>query len=270
MAAERLPLADLRVLVTRPESRDGPFCTALRSRGARVLHLPVYRIGYHRSRALTDAVANLAQYDWVVFTSAHAVTALERLGAPKARVSASRMRPPRVAVVGDATARAARAAGWRVTLRPREATGEALARDLARRTRKGSRILVPGSSRMLPAVKQALSDAGAIVDVVVAYRILPSRATRRRSPRSLASAVDVLTFTSPSTVEGLECMLGTAGFRRLVEGRPSIVIGPTTARALRLRGVSKPRIAVPTTLAGMVRAVAAVAHRKNSGTGESA
>jgi uroporphyrinogen-III synthase len=71
----------------------------------------------------------------------------------------------------------------------------------------------------------------------------------------LRRGVDVVTFTSPSTIEGIETSLGPVRFRAWLAVVPAVVIGRTTARALAARGVEPAAIARPSTLEGLVQGV---------------
>jgi hypothetical protein len=101
--AER-PLQGTRIVVTRPESR--PLAEALEGLGAEVSIVPLIEIRpVEDPRALDAAVADLATYDWVVFTSINGVAAVgERL---------SGIGETRVAAVGPVTADSVRALGVR-------------------------------------------------------------------------------------------------------------------------------------------------------------
>ena len=68
--------------------------------------------------------------------------------------------------------------------------------------------------------------------------------------------VDVVTFASPSAVDGLAAALGEPALAQLLAGAAAAVIGPTTARALVRRGRTADAVAEPATLDGLVEAVA--------------
>jgi uroporphyrinogen-III synthase len=244
----RHSLTGTRILVTRAEERNGPLCSLLRARGAAVVHWPAYRIVPGPRRSLRKALTAGERYDWIVFTSANAVRAVAACG----RSLPVRVR---VAVVGEATAEAVRAEGWPIHLRPRHANGLALARSLIRRGVRGRRVLLPQSERASPELAEALAAAGAHIERVIAYRLEPLRRANGSARRRERSRLDAITFTSPSTIDGLESRLGAGRTRALLAQTPAIVIGATTARALAKRGVRAARQARPTTLEGLVSAV---------------
>lgn len=219
--------------MTRDEEGDGPLTRALGERGARVIHWPVIAAAPPEDpAALADAVGRLDGYDWVVFTSRRAVDA----------VAAHTLDLPaglRVAVVGEGTATAAEAYGWSVDLVPGEQTGAALAaafqcEGLAR----GARILFLASELARDTLPDGLARAGATVERVTAYRMVPSALDRAACRRVIeAEEVDVVTVTSPSSGENLGIALGAGLFGELAARVPFAAIGPTTAEALRGLGV---------------------------------
>lgn len=254
------------IVVTRDETTEGTLTRALRRLGHDVVHWPVLRIGPPAdARALERVRKQLTSFDWIVFPSRNAVTALGT--APKR----SRTRKPRVAAVGTATAAACRRAGWTVDLVPRHATAVQLLIELAGRIRKGQRVLLPQGSRALPTLATGLAKLGARVHTVESYSNEPAPLDARERSRAALAAraaratvrarkgserIAAITFASPSAVEGLERALGSRTFRALLARSPAVAIGPTTASALSARRI-------PTTIADphSLRSLASLAHR---------
>lgn len=73
---EKRPLFGKTVLITRTRTHSSHIRSALHEAGARVLEVPALRVvSPTNTAALYEAVARLASYDWVVFTSANGVDA---------------------------------------------------------------------------------------------------------------------------------------------------------------------------------------------------
>ena len=71
---ETKPLMGRGVVITRPEAQADEFAALLTARGARVLRFPTIAIAPpERWDALDAALARLATYAWIVFTSANGV-----------------------------------------------------------------------------------------------------------------------------------------------------------------------------------------------------
>jgi uroporphyrinogen III methyltransferase / synthase len=218
------------VVVTRAESRDGPLSTQLRSLGLNVLLWPAVQVAPPAGNALANALAHIEDFNWIVFASRNAVAAVIR-SLPRAPSGV------RVAAIGRATAQVLRHRGFSVDLMPNEANAASLVNAFATVGCAGARILYPASSRALPTIKQGLTQLGAEVHQVEAYRTdaAPLDASDCHAWID-RDAIGAVTFASPSAVIELERALGHSHFTRLLAQAAVVAIGPTTARALAERG----------------------------------
>jgi len=238
-----------RVLVTRhwPE-----LMTGLASRGAIASEVPLIELRPPSDpRPLDAALGDLGRYDWMVFTSAHAV---EAIAARLKALGASLPSNVSLASVGPATTAAAQAAwpGVRVEIEPAtEFRGAGLVSALAPAVGKGQRVLLPVSDRAAETVSRGLTARGALVDRVVAYRTVSADGGQALA-QMMRDGVDAAVFASPSAVEAFAAFAGADG--RTV---PAAVIGPTTAEAARAAGLTVLAIAEPSTAEGMLTALAA-------------
>jgi uroporphyrinogen-III synthase len=239
-----------RVVVTRSEASDGPLSSELRNLGLPVLLWPAVSVELTEPGPLEEALADITSFQWIVFASRHAVAA----------VTALRATPPagvKIAAVGQATAQVLRQRGWPVDLLPSESNAAGLVDAFAAEGGLGAaplrpRILYPASSRALPIIAAGLTQLGAEVIQVEAYRTESSNALDVETCRSWIShgGIGAVTFASPSAVDELEHALGKDDFDRLLAAAPAVAIGPTTAKALTERGHT-PALAESATLQGL-------------------
>ena len=236
------------VVVTRAEERDGPLASELKSLGLPVLVWAAIRVLPADTTRLEEALSRAGSFDWIVFTSRHGVAAVTgRLSAPPAGV--------RVAAVGRATAAVLKQHGWTVNLIPAEPNAAGLVAAFAASSpAQGLRVLYPASSRALPTLALGLSQLGANVTTVEAYRTVSGTTLDVEDCRACIArdAVGAVTFASPSAVAELENALGKEDLARLLSRAPAVALGPTTARALTERGYS-PTLAESATLRGLAR-----------------
>lgn len=227
MSSENLPLANRRVMVTRTKAGSSDLSEYLRSAGASVEIIPTIEIIPPDSYApLDQALAKLDSFEWVVFTSANAVEVF-------ADRRPAAISPRNVAVIGPSTGRAIEKLGIPVTLQPSRYIAEALAESLAPLV-AGQQVLLIRAAVARDVLPQALKDAGAILTVAEAYR-------NRVPPDSISlvqkvfspdgQTLDVITFTSASTVRNLMDLLDRAGLQ-LPGGILLASIGPITSRAM--------------------------------------
>jgi len=236
-----------RVVVTRAEGSDGPLSRELRGLGLEVLSWSAVSIAPADLTALSAALAAARSFRWIVFASRHAVAAvLERL--PKAPSGV------RIAAVGRATALTLRQRGWPVDLVPEEASAASLVAAFAAQWTSAdtaARILFPASSRALPTIAAGLSQLGAEVTQVEAYRTEGATLDLAECRAWIArGAIGAVTFASPSAVSELAQALGEEDFERLLADAAAVAIGRTTARELSARGHA-PVVAESATLHGL-------------------
>jgi len=248
-------LAGRTVLVTRDEETGGPLSDAFRARGAHCVSVPLLE-----TRPVDDAAELAAHlerastYDWVFLTSTRAADAIARTLEPNGRSL-------RFAVVGEATARRVRSSGWEPEL-----VGAGGAVELVREMSStfgdltGRSVLFPASDRVLGDGVRALSDAGALVDVVTAYRTVVRESARDPLSDALARGDLVLTFTSPSAVDAFVELAGTHGF----VNRPIAALGPTTARRLAELGATRAIVSPEPDFESFADAVALAHFRKDT------
>ncbi len=234
------PLGGRRIVLTRPEAEARGLADRMAALGAEVIVVPAIQIAFADPALLDAALADLARYDWVIFTSRNAVEATFR--------RAGRLAGPKIAAVGPGTAAALHERGTSVDLVPREATAEALADAIGEC--RGARVLFPRADIARRALPDGLRRRGAVVDEVVAYHTRPDS-----SPRPDLRGVDAVTFASSSAVRGF------LDQGPVPPGAVVVCIGPTTARTARERGLEVARVAEDHGEDGLVAAVVAALNR---------
>jgi len=255
---ERLPLFGKRVLITRPEAQSEDMATALRDLGADPIVLPTIRIDAPEDGAPLARAAEAAHsYDWLVFTSVNGVSAFFAALARAGRDTRALGRA-KVAAIGPATRDALLHHGLRADAVPSEYRGEGVfdAMKVVTPALAGLRVLLPRAAVAREALPSLLTGAGALVDVVPAYRSVEP------SPEHFAHVADLLeqggldylTFTSPSTLQRLHARLGQGLCTKLGKARIAS-IGPITSEAARALGLPVHVEASTYTAEGLVSAL---------------
>lgn len=238
---EPQPLAGRRIVVTRARDQAGTLARALAALGAEVVLAPTIRIVPLADLApLGAALRHPVPYDWIVFTSRTTVrvvcAALSAWG-----LSAADLARLRVAAIGPGTAEALARAGVAPALVPERFVAEAVVAALAARGElRGQRVLLPRARVARDALPEGLRAQGALVDVIPVYETVREPGDGRALAAAvLAGEIDVVTFTSSSTVLGFAELVGPAAAR---SGQfAAAVIGPVTATTARELGM---RVAV--------------------------
>ena len=247
------PLFGKRVLVTRSRTQSAHLVDRLERAGAEPVEVPTIEIQPVEDTGEIDSeLANLTDYDWVVFTSTNTVEQLfgrlDALGRDARLFHTSRL-----AAIGTATATALRERGVIADLVSRESVSQSLIDGLQEQGVEGKTILLPGAEVRPERLKRGLEKLGAVVHEVILYRtVLPSGASGRLA-EALESGVDVITFTSSSTVTNLMALLDGDVYR--IEGVGIACIGPVTAETARKEGLDVDILAEDSTAAGLVNAI---------------
>ena len=243
-------LAGRRVVVTRARAEAEPLCEHLAALGATPICAPAIRIEpVDDLRSLDDAIAGIASFDWVVFTSADAVEIFFQRWTHAGRTPAN-LRGIKLAVVGPVTARALAAWGAQPDFVPDEFAGDALAEELA--VVPGERVLLPRAEIARHETVEILERRGATVVVLPIYRTVAAEMDATVI-EDIRRGVDAVLFTSGSTVQHFMNIMRQhdPGFVFPAHAR-IMCIGPVTASAAREAGLRVDSVAQVHTTEGLV------------------
>ncbi len=233
---EKKPLFGRRILITRARSQAATFAELLERQGAEALTFPTIEIVPPDDYAPLDrAVAEIESYHWLIFTSVNGVQAfcerLDALGKDLRSLSSIR-----IAAIGPQTAKAIRNLHLRVEVMPQEYRAEALLPLL--QDVQGQKILLPRAAQAREVLPQELRKRGALVDEVPAYRtVCPQGKAQELRTYLQEGKLDLVTFTSSSTVRHLVAMLGEEEAPKLLSRVSIGCIGPVTADTVRSLGL---------------------------------
>jgi uroporphyrinogen III methyltransferase/synthase len=252
-------LAGRRIAITRPPSQSAALAAQLEALGACVVALPAIAIAPAADTSRLDAaLAALATYDWIVFTSVNGVEAVAKRLAALGLEWTARGRA-RLAAIGPATAAALERRGVPPDLVPGEYIAEGLVTALGNVA--GQHILLPRADIAREALARELRLRGADLDEIAAYRTVAQLLAPDLLERVLdrRQRVDAITFTSSSTVRSLIESLRAAGREpyEALDGVTLAAIGPITAATLREHGLEPAVVAAEYTIPGLARALAA-------------
>jgi uroporphyrinogen III methyltransferase/synthase len=247
---EKLPLFGQRIIVTRAKEQAAALAEPLRQLGALVIELPAIEIRPAVDYgALDGAIANLASYDWLIFTSVNGVKFfLDRLDRSDADLRRLRAR---IGAIGPATRDALHAAHLKTDIIAAQYVAEGLLEALAAEEISGARMLIARAAVARDVLPAELRRRGAVVDVVEAYRTIPPQDLAARARNAGALRPQWITFTSTSTVDNLFDAIGSSELRDV----EAVSIGPVTTAALRKFGVERITEAAEYTSAGIVGAI---------------
>jgi uroporphyrinogen III methyltransferase/synthase len=248
------PVFGKRILVTRARHQASTLSSLLYGRGAQPVELPAIAIQpVNDTTEIDRALAGLARYQWLVFTSVNGAEAFfERLYSLK--MDARALHGLKIGVIGPATAGAIRNRGIIPDFMPEVYTSEGLIAGLKNMDIGGKRFLLPRADIAGKELRQGICRLGAEVHEIVIYRTVPAGETIARARQMLASGeIDVITFTSSSTVANLSGALQEKPLP--LNGARVACIGPKTAEAAAMAGLRVDIIAGEQTINGLVTAI---------------
>jgi uroporphyrinogen III methyltransferase / synthase len=246
-------LAGVRIMTTRPKTEEEPLTKKLRELGAIVMEFPTIAILPVENFGLLDgAIRTFSEFEWVIFTSTQGVRFFgERMAVLGLT---DNLRGVKVAAIGPATASALSGLGKKPSFMPDEFLSQEIARGLG--DVKGKRILLPRADIASKTLPDLLRKLGATVDEVVAYRtVIPNDVSRDQLRSIVKQGVDVVTFTSPSTVRNLATIAGAGDLEAIFKGVKVACIGPVTAEATRELGLHVDIVASNHTIDDLVEAI---------------
>ena len=262
------PLFGRRVVVTRPRAQATELVSRLEQLGANAIEVPTIQIlPPEDPTPLDEACARVESFDWIVFTSANAVSHFMRhllAGANDVRA----LQGVRLCAIGPVTAEALSGYGLKIDLVPEKGRSEGIIQAMCRDCDvTDSQILLPRGDLALDLLPSKLQQAGARVTTVTAYRTAPVN-LEEGGPDIyrllLEQGVDIVTFTSGSSVKNFARALGEEQTVDLLARVDVACIGPVTADVADQLGIKTTIMPSVSTVASLVDAI--VAHTQSRAT----
>lgn len=248
------PLFGKRILVTRARQQASKLSRLLAERGAVPVELPAISIqalsDYHE---LDKSITKLADYQWIIFTSTNGVEAFwQRLTSLK--MDSRSLGTLMVGAIGPATAQALAERGVTADYIPKIYTGEGVIEGLKSQALSGKRILLPRADIADYELVEGLCNIGADVDEVAVYRTIAAAEETAKAKKMIVSGeIDVITFTSSSTVTNLVAAFG--GQIPAINNTIVACIGPKTKETAINAGLNMDILAAEQTILGLVSAI---------------
>jgi uroporphyrinogen III methyltransferase/synthase len=252
------PLFGKRIVVTRAREQAAELVELLVELGADPIEVPTIRIVPPADPGpLEAAIDAIETFQWVVFTSVNGVEQfMTRL---LARRDVRDLKGVRLCAIGPATAERLGRYGIRVDLIPAEYRAEAVVDSMrASGPLGGTRILLARAERARELLADELRKSGAQVVEVAAYRTIeePERDEELDIYKLLLEKqIDVVTFTSASTVRSFVRLLGTETAADLLNTTVVAAIGPVTAEAAAQLGIRTAIVPPVYTVPALVEAI---------------
>ena len=255
---EKRPLFGKRIVVTRAREQAAELSNLLAAYGGEPVECPTIQIvPVETWSELDQAIDALDRYHWLIFTSLNGVgpfMARLRAKGQDARALAGL----RLCCIGPRTAQEIEKHGLKADVIPSEYQAEGVIAALGAAGIKGQRILIPRAAVAREILPDQLRGLGAEVHVVPVYRtVLPAVDTQRLKEQLSQQQIDVISFTSSSTVRNfVQLFRNRVELDQLTKGVRIACIGPITASTVREQGLSVSIIPEANTVPALAEAIA--------------
>ena len=246
------PLFGKRILVTRARAQASEFANFLEANGAEVIQFPtiyIQPLPIHKKH-----LYDVESYDWIIFTSVNAVeifySHLRYVGKDARAFSSSK-----ICAVGPKTVEALNHIGIHPDFVPSHSRGSAVAAEIAEVFDK--KILLPRAEIATSDLPKGLRRKGAYVDDVPLYDTVKVANENRDEIEAdlLNGRIDLVTFTSSSTVTNFLEMFPAHEPAVLLAEVKVAVIGPTTQKTAVANGVKVDVLAREASVESLVEAI---------------
>ncbi len=253
---ENMPLFGKRVVITRSRSQASVLAEAIENLGGEPWEFPTICITDPDNFSPMDqAINEITKYDWIIFTSANGVQSFfKRLYHCKKDVR--ELKGIKLCAIGPKTREELEIRGLNCDYVPDEFVAEAIIEGLKKYDIKNKYFLLPRADIARKVLPIALQEMGAYVTEVDAYQTVPGEGNvEQMRELIIENKVQVLTFTSSSTVKNFVKLLNKTDYQEMLAGLTIACIGPVTAATARELGLQVDVEAKEYTIAGLVQAI---------------
>ena len=247
-----LPLQNKKVLVPREKKQVKSFSEMVQKYGGIPVEISLLAfkpIGL--TKEIEKVIHNLIQYDWIIFTSNVTVDTFFSF-------TKEVMTPfPKIATIGTKTAKVVLERGLQVEFIPTEFVAETFVTEFLPYVQEGTRVLIPKGNLARSFISEGLKSIGAIVDEVIVYETyFPVESKSVLTEKIIQHGLDVVPFTSPSTVDHFMEVIRENGLSHELSTFTFACIGPVAKKRAESYGLNVEIVPTVYTVEEMVRAIA--------------
>lgn len=251
---ETKPLFGKKIIITRTRESASKLVEKLEKLGADCYEIPTIKIEPIKDEKVFQTLNKIYQYDWIVFTSENGVKLFFKYlweGGKDLRI----LGKAKIAVIGKSTQRVLEDFGIRPDLVPeKDYTQEGLVSAFSKLNIREKIILIPRAKEARDVLPEKLREYGAKVEVLPIYETKICEESKEELKKVLEEGIDIITFTSSSTVKNF--------FKLLEENQKPLLknvlfasIGPITSATLREFGFEPHIEAKEYTIEGLIEAI---------------
>lgn len=253
---EKKPLFGKKVIVTRTRLQASLLSERLAALGSEVIEIPTIEIVSEKADKQLETAFSRGPYDWVFFTSYNGVDEFAAF-LERAKKDSRIFGRAKVCAIGPETAKGLLSLGVRPDYIPPQFIAESIVRHFRHSRRKGAaspRALILRAKKARDVLPEGLKRLGFMVKIIDLYDTIIPKGSKERLNQALDNGVDIVTFTSSSTVENFINLLSN-DYRSKLSRVRFASIGPVTSRALKKFGLKVHMEAKVYTIEGLIDAI---------------
>jgi len=225
-------LKGITVLITREPSQAIPLADLLGKCGARTVNVPL--ISFRKVAVEPKIWSKLDEYNWLIFTSQNGVEYFFQQLKENDRFL---NRSTKIAAVGTKTKELLEKYQMEVQFIPSSFTGDQLAREMKDSCLADEKILFVKGNLAKNTIVQVFQEKGYDIDETTVYETyLPKSSSEKLVELFHREDIDVITFTSPSTIDHFVKIAGSQ-LRDFVSNKVIACIGPVTEKRAKYYGI---------------------------------
>lgn len=224
-------LMNKKVLVPRGAGQAKSFSQLVEKYGGIPVEIPLIAFRPIEKNHQVQSVLNqMNTYDWVIFTSNVTVETFFSFLKDFSPF-------PKIAVIGTKTEEVLKEKGLQVEFVPSAYVAEVFVDEFLPKVPRGSRVLIPKGNLAREYISSSLIKNGIYAEEIVIYETYMPMASREKLAGILAEdGLDILTFTSPSTVDHFMEVVQENQLENHLKNCVISCIGPITEKKLRQYG----------------------------------
>jgi uroporphyrinogen III methyltransferase/synthase len=256
---EKKPLWGKKIVVTRSRKQSSVLAERIAELGGEAIEFPTIEIVKEPDLSeLYSCFEHIEDYSWILFTSVNTVdiffTELRSRG-----LDIRDLKGINICAIGPATRERLESRGLKVDIVPAQYQAEGIIAALSPHIKAGQLLLLPRARGARGILPESIRQMGAQVDEVFLYRAVQSICISEKARNSIINGqVDLITFTSSSTVTNFVGIVGEKNISRITDQVKVACIGPITASTAVQHGFKVDITAREYTIEGLVEAILTV------------
>ncbi|MEH7379767.1 uroporphyrinogen-III synthase [Bacillus sp. JJ1533] len=227
------PLFGKTILNTRGKNAAAEFSKKISAAGGTPIEIPLLTFQKPKETDFIKVtIQQLDHYEWLVFTSKNGVDFFFDFYDEVVEKVSRKLTMPKIAVVGTKTEKALLAKGYKPEIVPAEFIAEGLFESLRPYVKEGVQFLLARGNLARSYLVDELTKRGAGVTDLIVYETAGDTRDKEHLIELLKEKqIDIITFTSPSTVKQFYKMVEQTEWEEWTKHVIFACIGPETQKA---------------------------------------